>query len=79
MDLPEDLDYSHKLDNIMDNENIKTYKESNVTDFTNSPDEFCETEPKIKLNSAIDIRYDLYEMKLWMGIGVIKAKKSAFQ
>ena len=52
----------------MDNENIKTYKESNVTDFTNSPDEFCETEPKIKLNSGIDIRYDLYEMKLWMGI-----------
>ena len=65
MDLPEDVDYSHKRENMIDNEiNMKIYKESNVTDYTISPGEFYETEPKIKLNSAIDIRYDLIEIKL---------------
>ena len=32
-------------------------KESEVTDFTINSDEFYESAPKIKLNSAIDIRY----------------------
>ena len=34
-------------------------KESEVTDFTINSDEFYESAPKIKLNSAIDIRYQI--------------------
>ena len=52
------MDSLHIAD-MDDNKAIKTYKESNVTDFTVCSDEFYESEPKIKLNSAIDIRYDM--------------------
>lgn len=36
-----------------------TIRESEVTDFTINSDEFYESAPKIKLNSAIDIRYQI--------------------
>ena len=56
MDLAEDIGELNCDDNIYDNKTQNVYKESNVADFTISPEEFSENKPKIRLKSAIDIR-----------------------
>ena len=56
MDLAEDIGEINCNGNIIDNKIQKAYKESNVADFTISPEEFSENKPKIRLKSAIDIR-----------------------
>ena len=56
MDLAEDIGELNYDDNIIDNKTKKAYKESNVADFTISPEEFSENKQKIRLKSAIDIR-----------------------
>ena len=55
MDLAEDIGEINCNGNI-DNKIQKAYKESNVADFTISPEEFSENKQKIRLKSAIDIR-----------------------
>ena len=56
MDLPDDIGEVNCNGNISENRTKKVYEESNVADFTIAPEEFGETERKIKLKSAIDIR-----------------------
>ena len=55
MDLAEDIpEMNH--DKIPSYKNNKGYEESNVADFTISPEDLGDNERKIRLKSAIDIR-----------------------
>ena len=56
MDLLED-NGSNSIKSMNDTKTNPIVKESDITDFTINSDEFYESAPKIKLNSAIDIRY----------------------
>ena len=56
MDLPDDIVEVNCNGNISKNKTKKVYEESNVADFTIAPDEFGETERKIKLKSGIELR-----------------------
>ena len=58
MDLLED-NCSISVSSMNDTKTKPIIKESEVTDFTINSDEFYESAPKIKLNSAIDIRYQI--------------------
>ena len=58
MDLLED-NCSISVSSMNDTKTNPIIKESEVTDFTINSDEFYESAPKIKLNSAIDIRYQI--------------------
>ena len=58
MDLLED-NCSISVSSMNDTKTNLIIKESEVTDFTINSDEFYESAPKIKLNSAIDIRYQI--------------------
>ena len=58
MDLLED-NGSISVDSMNNTKTNPIVKESEVTDFTINSDEFYESAPKIKLNSAIDIRYQI--------------------
>ena len=58
MDLLED-NGSISVNSMNNTKTNSIVKESEVTDFTINSDEFYESAPKIKLNSAIDIRYPI--------------------
>ena len=56
MELAEDIPAMHHDEILSHRQSNNAYEESNVADFTISPDELRDTERKIRLKSAIDIR-----------------------